>query len=183
MKQTHSLLASCVALLALAACGDVRDDLGLGRSAPDEFAVVDRAPLSMPPDFSLRPPQPGEKRPQEIDLKQRADDIVFGADAGMAEKTTGGGSDAESALLVAAGAARADPNIRTTVDREAAEKVVGDEHLVNDLLWWRNKEKPATTVDAVAEAARIKAAKEKGEPINRSATPVIERDKTGWLGL
>ena len=36
------------------------------RSGPDEFGVVSRAPLSQPPDFSLRPPRAGAKRPNEV---------------------------------------------------------------------------------------------------------------------
>ena len=63
----RSLLVLAVTAVALSACGSVREDLGLGRSPPDEFAVIDRPPLSMPPDFSLRPPTPGAPRPQETD--------------------------------------------------------------------------------------------------------------------
>jgi len=181
MKQTRFFIAS-IALLTLAACGDIRDDLGLGRSAPDEFAVVDRPPLSMPPDFTLRPPRPGAQRPQDVDMKQRAGNILFGENAGKGARTSGG-SEAELSILAAAGADKADPNIRTTVDREASEKVVGSDHLVQDLLWWHKKGSPAATVDATAEAARIKEAKEKGQPLNKGATPIIEKEKTGWLGL
>lgn len=51
-------------VLALAACsGSLADQLGMGKRAPDEFAVVARQPLIIPPDFDLRPPQPGAERP------------------------------------------------------------------------------------------------------------------------
>lgn len=185
MKRTSSFILSILAVLALAACGDVREDLGLGRSAPDEFAVVDRPPLSVPPDFTLRPPKPGEPRPQEVDMTQRANDILYGTNAkpAGAPGTAVAGSGAEQELLVATGADKADPQIRGLVDHEAAARVVGSDHLVDDLLWWRKNQSPAATVDAKAEAARIKEAKEKGEPLNKSATPVIEKEKSGWLGL
>ena len=39
------------------------DALGMGKRSPDEFAVVKRAPLIVPPDFDLRPPEPGAPRP------------------------------------------------------------------------------------------------------------------------
>lgn len=194
MKLHPSFVLSALAVLALAACGDVREDLGLGRSAPDEYAVVDRAPLSMPPDYTLRPPMPGEQRPQEVDLTQKANNIVFGGNTnptnastsganGGSAPTAAGVSDAEKEFLTATGADKADPNIRNIVDREAAEKVVGTGHLVDELLWWKKNEKPVATVDAAAEAARIKEAQAKGQPLNQGATPVIEREKTGWLGL
>ncbi|MGZ0188028.1 MAG: DUF3035 domain-containing protein, partial [Alphaproteobacteria bacterium] len=38
----------------------LQDDLGLTKKAPDEFAVVRNAPLSLPPNFNLRPPKLGE---------------------------------------------------------------------------------------------------------------------------
>ena len=86
-------------------------------------------------------------------------------------------------MLEKSGADKADPNIRQVVDREAAQKVVSSPHLVDKLLWWKKEPPPGTTVDAAAESARIREAKEKGEPLNKGATPVIERQKTGWLGL
>jgi Protein of unknown function (DUF3035) len=185
MKPSHSLIFSGLSLLLLAACGNVRDDLGLGRSTPDEFAVVDRAPLSVPPEFTLRPPDPGAGRPQEVDTKQRAENTLFGDDKNKpaAAKPSTGESGTEKTVLANAGAANADPNIRSTVDREAAEKVVASPHLVDSLLWWKRNQLPGVTVDATAEAARIKDAKAKNEPLNQGATPIIEQQKTGWLGL
>jgi hypothetical protein len=51
-------------LLTLAACegGEVKESLGLNRESPDEFVVVSRPPLSVPPEFTLLPPEPGAVR-------------------------------------------------------------------------------------------------------------------------
>ena len=43
---------------------------------PDEFAVESRAPLTIPPDFALRPPQPGAPRPQETTAAERARKVI-----------------------------------------------------------------------------------------------------------
>ena len=181
MKRMRSYLVLGIASLSLAACGDTRDDLGLGRSSPDEFAVVDRAPLSVPPDFTLRPPQPGTARPQEADMSQRASRVMYGDNgATVASK---GVSNVEQSILVSSNADKANPDIRQVIDREAAQKVVGNEHLVDDLLWWKKEGPAGVAVDAPAEAARIKAAKAAGVPLNQGATPIIERQKSGWLGL
>lgn len=59
-----SFLCSAGALL-ISGCTDVKRAIGLEKTSPDEFAVESRAPLEMPPDFDLRPPQPGASRPQE----------------------------------------------------------------------------------------------------------------------
>jgi len=54
-----------LSLSTLGGCaqGSVQEALGMGKRAPDEFAVVKRAPLIVPPDFDLRPPDPGAPRP------------------------------------------------------------------------------------------------------------------------
>ena len=49
-----SLSAALLASLALGGCGGVRQSLGLVRTSPDEFAVVAKPPLVLPPDFGLR---------------------------------------------------------------------------------------------------------------------------------
>ena len=53
MKRKHFSAALSLALaaaLTLSACAGAKEELGLTRSAPDEFAVVKRAPLEMPPE-------------------------------------------------------------------------------------------------------------------------------------
>lgn len=53
--------ASGALMLSLGGCtgNSVRDALGMGKRAPDEFAVVKREPLIIPPGYDLRPPRPG----------------------------------------------------------------------------------------------------------------------------
>ena len=59
-----ALLLASQLVLAACAGGSVQRALGLSKRSPDEFAVVSRAPLIVPPDYELRPPRPGEPRPQ-----------------------------------------------------------------------------------------------------------------------
>lgn len=49
------ILVSSLAITMLCACGVTRDDLGFEKESPDEMMVVSRAPLSIPPEFNLRP--------------------------------------------------------------------------------------------------------------------------------
>ena len=50
-----------LSLLVLSACGgNVKENLGLTREGPDEFAVERKPKLEVPPSFKLRPPTPGE---------------------------------------------------------------------------------------------------------------------------
>ena len=64
--------------MALSGCGSS----GLfNRDRPDEFAVSRQAPLVIPPDFSLAPPNPGAPRPQDNDASSQALDALFGGPA------------------------------------------------------------------------------------------------------
>lgn len=67
--------------LALVGCSDVRDVFGTRKDPPDEFQVVARAPLALPPNFDLRPPEPGIDRPQEGSTTDMAARRILGRGA------------------------------------------------------------------------------------------------------
>ncbi|MDA7720467.1 DUF3035 domain-containing protein [Alphaproteobacteria bacterium] len=54
-RQVVMLGMTVVLTAGLSACSDVRRAIGDGKSAPDEFQVVVRAPLSLPPGFGDSP--------------------------------------------------------------------------------------------------------------------------------
>jgi len=68
--------------LVLTGCSGFRQAVGIDRVGPDEFAVESRAPLLIPPDFELRPPQPGAPRPQEITAAEKARRVIDTAGPG-----------------------------------------------------------------------------------------------------
>ena len=127
-------LALILALFAFAAsgCTDARRALGFEKSPPDEFQVVSRAPLTLPPDYSLRPPQPGAPRPQERSVQDTARTAVVGV---MSSGPAGAASPGESALLTRAGAPKANPDIRELVGREAGELAEADRTFVDRLIF------------------------------------------------
>lgn len=55
------------ATLILSACGATKEKLGLAPKAPDEFMIVPRAPLSLPPDYDYTPVS--KQQPQKDNLK------------------------------------------------------------------------------------------------------------------
>lgn len=158
----------------LTACGtDVQEELGLKRKPPDEFAVVKRAPLAMPPDYSLRPPRPGAPRPQEQTTSEQAKQTVFRSEQQNKTLTR---TDGESVLLHHAGSSAADPNIRAKVDSETAKLHDRNKPVAEKLLGiGGDRDKPsATVVDAEAEAERLKKNAEEGKPVTEGQTPSIE---------
>src|ERR1700758_5562332 len=70
----------------LSGCSDFKQIIGLDPTMPDEFAVESRAPLTVPPDFNLRPPEPGAPRPQEESTEKQAQQIIEQAGPGQPGK-------------------------------------------------------------------------------------------------
>lgn len=75
-------LVSLALLTSLSGCSSVSSALGISKRPPDEFSVVGRAPLVVPPDFNLMPPQegkPGELKKNEVDPRKLAYQALFPA--------------------------------------------------------------------------------------------------------
>ncbi|HJU18197.1 MAG TPA: DUF3035 domain-containing protein [Stellaceae bacterium] len=70
----------------LSGCSGFKQAIGLEPTMPDEFAVEARAPLTIPPDFALRPPKPGAPRPQEVAADKLARRDLDSAGPGKADK-------------------------------------------------------------------------------------------------
>ncbi|MDO8839108.1 MAG: DUF3035 domain-containing protein [Parvibaculum sp.] len=179
----HAGLVAAIAL-SLTACGggSLSDTLGYGKSAPDEFTIVTKAPLVMPPDFSLRPPQPGAPRPQEVLPSAGAQRALIGnAEVGdpAAQDVTAG----ERGLLASTGADAADPRIRQVVNTETRSLIEQDKTFVDDVIFWR---KPGTSpderlVDPRAEAQRIQQNEAEGKNVTEGETPTVKPKKKGWF--
>ena len=177
----------CLLLLAatvLSGCGDVERTFGLTRDIPDEFTVETRAPLSMPPDYSLRAPQPGAARPQEVSSQVAAeaalapDTALVGAANGAAGPNTAG----QQALVAEAGPA-APGDIRKRVDSEVTlDRPSGG--LTDTLMFWQGGSPPGTMLDATAESRRLRQNAALGQPPTAGDTPIIQdKPKSSFLGI
>ena len=124
-------LTVAIAVSALGGCAGMGKALGGGKNPPDEFAIATKAPLVVPPDYALRPPKPGESRPQELSPSERAKQVLLG-DISAAPPTGG-----EQLLLQQAGATVADPNIRAILNAESGGRAEKDRSLANQLMFWK----------------------------------------------
>jgi len=175
------------ALLALSGCGGgVRQALGMTKHSPDEFLTVSHPPLTMPPDLSLRPPEPGAPRPQEGTTTAQPQ-TPLSANGGETAPATGDAANepaqsaGEVALLQNAGAAGIDPGIRAQIDTETAAQISRDQTLISRLVFWRTQEPYGTVVDPVAEAKRLQENQALGKPVTEGETPIITQRKKGVL--
>ncbi len=149
-------------VMSLSGCSGMRDKLGLDPVAPDEFTVYDRAPLSVPPKYALRPPVDGAKGAGQATASDEAQKIVDGGKMTppQATETTAGAED----LLAKAGAEKVDADIRTQVDEDLSlEKKPADKKLLDGMLFWKKKEAKGEVIDPVEEKKRLEE-EAKGKP-------------------
>lgn len=112
MRKLFFPILSCVAVLAVTGCDKTRETLGLKRSQADEFEVLDRAPLSRPPEYSLRPPMP--KGEAETKAAQKAAEVALLG----TKQSEAGRSEGEARLLAQSNADELDPTIREKLAQE-----------------------------------------------------------------
>ncbi len=165
-------LTTLLLVMVASACSGAKEQLGLERSSPDEFAVVKRAPLSMPPDYRLQKPRPGAPRPQEQSTADQAKEAMFGT-----VQTQDGQTPGEATLLSKAGAQAADPSIRQKIDAETTDMAKRNVPVAKKILGLGGDANaaPASVVDAKAEAERLLKNKEQGKPATAGDTPAVER--------
>lgn len=151
----HVVKISALALLGLSVtgCASASKRLGLTKAAPNEFNILTKAPLVVPPEYNLRPPRIGESSAENNYSQEAARKALVG-DIDDAEPSQG-----EIMLLAKSGAARANPEIRVVIDGENSveRKTAG---FANRVLFWENgsvKTPDGAPLDAEAEARRQKA--------------------------
>ena len=161
--RTTAVLTLAASALALGACTNIQQSIGLSKVTPDEFLTVSTAPLTVPPEYGLRPPAPGQPRPQELAPESAARQILLGQRQSVTR------SPGEQTLVAQAGGDRADPLARYVVDDEFGDLTHKEESWANRIMFWR-REDPATqvatttqttegavTIDAASEYARMQA--------------------------
>jgi hypothetical protein len=189
-------ICSILMVAVLAGCGDgsVRENLGLVRQPPDEFKVVSRAPLTVPKEFFLYPPEEASERAAYMASDTIAREALLGGmsgdDAGYLQHyqeeyetlgtpetavesvgTSSLASPAEEGLLQKLQVKQADPNIRSVLHEETAVEAEKEKELLNKIKNPIASGEPI--VDAEAERERLKKNKEKGRAVNEGDVPTV----------
>ncbi len=150
---------------------------GFIRDAPDEFTVTTRAPLAMPPTYSLPPPKPGVSRPQEQSERAKAE-LALVPQMALAAPAQGS-SPGQQALVQAAGPP-APAGIRAEVDQEAG-KDKPKESLAQQMMFWRKPPPPGVVVDPQKEAQRLRENSALGQSQETGDTPIVQPKSRAWL--
>ncbi len=98
------LFLTFCAVLVLSACSQsTKQKLGLAKQAPNEFMVVSKPPLSLPPEYDLRPVEGMKVLPADMSVR------------------TDGMSQGEKELMANIQAENSEEDIKTKIDAELKE--------------------------------------------------------------
>ena len=161
LKRVVLAVGLVAGVAALASCDTASRAFGVAKVTPDEFRVVTKAPLVVPPDYSLRPPQPGEPRPQELQPESAARQALDQASAPARFAPT-----ARSSWRPRPAPTSADPLIRYVVDDEFGNLAHKDQGFADWVMFWKRGQQstpPGTSdpnnsqpLDPAVEEQRVK---------------------------
>jgi hypothetical protein len=157
-----ALASALLLIVGLTGCSDFRQAIGTEKSSPDEFEVVVRPPLSLPPGFGARP---------------------SAGDDGQVAAVSPAVPVQESELLVSrSGKAtefdevfafdKIEKDIRIKIDEET-NGVIYERRLPLQILFG-DLPKVGPVVDTMAEDARIRRNRLQKKALNEGATPAID---------
>lgn len=174
-------IAVMVVAVALTGCDSARQALTQTKAAPDEFSVYTRAPLTMPPDYGLRPPSEAEAAARKTDDPQVVAKRVMLSGRDIQLQPVQAATPGTSALLMQAGVQNAEPGIRQMVNRETSAFAEEDQNFMEALMFDPN---PGVVVSPQKELQRLQENQALGKPVNEGDTPIIEtKSKAPLEGL
>ena len=169
MKKGLLMIASLTGLAVLASgCSSFDTAIGNTKKAPDEFQVVVRPPLTLPPNFTLRPGDEEAEQSSDKVVASIKTDAVSVSDQVLTSSRSGDGSIFDTVL----GTEYRVAGIRDIVDEETLGIQI-DRRLPTDILFG-GQPNVGPNLDATKEAIRIRRALEEGKPINQGATPATD---------
>ena len=120
------LAAVTLAGIMLIGCQSVREATGAAKSPPDEFTVLTKAPLVIPPDYNLRPPQPGIAARNSTEGDDQTGAAFLPPDPATAAAQLGAAySESEKLLLTKTNALAVDPGVRRGITSDIGEEDQG----------------------------------------------------------
>jgi len=127
----RSILIVSALGVAISGCSSTSKVLGLTKQSPNEFNILTKAPLVVPPEYNLRPPQAGASSVENNYTQEAARKALIG-NVDDAEPTRG-----EVVLMTKAGVGRANQEIRLEIDgQNSVERKTSS--FTDRVLFWNN---------------------------------------------
>ena len=156
-------------------CGGVKEKIGLIKKAPDEFQVYESKPLSVPPNFELRPPSEGA-----IGIEDDNKDILFPDKDETDEELT----LSDEILLIEVGEKETKANIRKIINDENSieevDKSIIDKILNFEAVFEEKSNDQLEEIDPAKEKERIEKLEKEGKII-KGANDAVIIEKEGSL--
>lgn len=170
-RVTGLLIGTAVmgSMIMVSGCSTVSKRLGMTKSAPNEFNILTKPPLVVPPEYNLRPPKLGEVNVEEKYATQAARKALLG-EIDPAKPSAG-----ENMLIAQAGGSAADPTVRAIIDgQNSIERK--NRGFADRIIFWKDGKAIApdgTALDPDSEARRMKAiqAATGGKPVEITRRP------------
>lgn len=199
-KRAQACIAVLAAVVVLSGCQSIRKAAGVEKDTPDEFAVVTKAPLVIPPDYNLRPPKPGAVPTNVTSPTGAAQAALYSSDDSTGTTATPSGpgtySDGEKNILSQAGATNADHSIRQEIASDERSMQGSDSSFTDKVLFGGttdNSDKPvngdaagatnANTPAAAGTPAATPAPAPADKPDDSASTKKKDSGWFSWLGL
>lgn len=151
MRQLITLTALIAASASMTACASASKRLGLTTTAPNEFNILTKAPLVVPPEYNLLPPRVGASSSENNYTQESARKALIG-DIDDTEPTRG-----EIVLMTKAGVGRANQEVRIEIDGQNSVERKSSS-FSDRVLFWQNgsvKMPNGSPLDPELEAKRL----------------------------
>lgn len=152
----------------LSACGGgetVGEAFGYELAGPDEMAVIKRPPLTLPPDYNLRPPRDGSDAVAANIASEEARQTLIGSASSNGAAAEASGSEGQNLLVSRSN--RTKLNLDELTGTRAENRV--DSALLRRLLAWNPNDAPQQASDEGDGSVEPKAVV---QVVNRSQTVV-----------
>lgn len=168
-----AILLACLFTVAGCSGSDVKESLGLKKYAPDEFMVVSRPALTIPPSYTLV--KPGEKKVYGKSIKVNEAKTIL---LGNANNYRSYISNSEKSLLKNAKTSKNNRDIRKIIDEEyseyLADKKENKESFLSSLNPFNNDNEQI--LDAKKERERILKNEREGKSILKGKSESVKKD-------
>ena len=149
INMTRNLLILALPVALFGCGGKVGEVLSLNTTLPDEFAVVTRKPLILPPDFTLRPPTETlrDSKVAITDPRSNVRSLLgFEETSGQYLNLTNLSDDDLALIDTVTGGQETPANIRQIVDQESTDLTRENRTFVKEILGFIIDPEPVGTV-------------------------------------
>ncbi|EJW21332.1 hypothetical protein IMCC14465_11280 [alpha proteobacterium IMCC14465] len=131
MNRGKNILGLLCLTLTVSACGGgLSDALSYQKNPPDEFAILKKQPLIIPPDYSLKPPKEAGSKVARASTRVEAEEILTGREVDISEIA----SDGEKEILNRIGSDPSQNNVRSSMQNDGNNIVTKDKAVTEKLI-------------------------------------------------